>query len=166
MRISAVIGVIVMTVGCMVLLSWASVRIPKEVQVSIEITHRLKRAADANSIALATQELTAALKGIESRGLTAGYTSILWRTPDEDLGFWYENLRGALADLKSTPETVAALERSNVLMKLRETLLDGTMVTRPDGVSVYPHNIAYALWIIMGSVLVIFGLVVLAINLE
>lgn len=107
----------------------------------------LKRAADANTIDLAHQELTKAIDYLEANDMTSGSTSVLWETPDEDVGFWYQNLKASqleLAELNST----SALERTNVLMKLRETLMDqgekSSRVTSPDGISAFPDN---ALWV-------------------
>lgn len=107
---------------------------------------RLKRAADANTVDLAKQELRAAIGYLERVGATNGYTSIFYNTPDEDVGFWFGNLKASLAELESLPASATPMERSNLLMKLRETLLDhkekGTVVTAPEGISVSPANSA------------------------
>jgi len=104
----------------------------------------LKRAADANTVELAKKQLDIALNYIENEGLTNNYTSVLWKTPDEDISFWYTNLIAARIDLESITEDSTGLERSNMLMKLRETLLDqgesSMHVTHPSGISLYPHN--------------------------
>ncbi len=117
----------------------------------------LKRAADANTINLAQEELSAALKYIEANGLTVGYTSIIYRTPDEDVSFWYRNLSASLDELRSLPTNATSLEKSNMLMKLRETLLDtharGVSVTAPDGISVFPNNMAYAIWLAFSALI-------------
>ena len=109
---------------------------------------RLKRAADANVVSLAKQELGTAIAYAERNGLTSGYTSVFWTTPDEDLGFWYANLKAAYGELEGLSADATLLERSNVLLKLRETLLDhgqrGEHVTAPDGISRYPHNRVFA----------------------
>lgn len=112
----------------------------------------LKRAADANTVELATKELQEAVDFLEKENMTSGYTSLFERlqTPDEDIGFWYQNLTASLQELKNMSEETAPLERSNMLMKLRETLLDdtekGTKVTSPEGISRYPYNWEYAIW--------------------
>ena len=107
----------------------------------------LKRAADANTVDLARSELETAVAYIEREGLTADYTSILYRTPDEDVGFWHRNLAASLEELRAVSPDASQLERSNVLMRLRETLLDhgehGEGVTMPDGISVFPYNRAF-----------------------
>lgn len=134
--------------GLVMALVWTTGRVVGCVTYDIEVGDRLKRASDANSIELATQELDAALRGIKSRRLTTGYTSILYRTPDEDLSFWYRNIVSAQQELVQLPKDSTPLEKTNVLMKLRETLLDsgesGPHVTAPSGISIYPNNTLYS----------------------
>lgn len=118
--------------------------IVKEVHLNQNCTGHLKRAADANTIELALTELNQAVAYCESNNLTNGYTSVFYNTPDEDIEFWFKNLKASQAELKSvTPETTS-LERTNILMKLRETLTDhgekGINITYPDGLSRYPNN--------------------------
>ncbi len=110
----------------------------------------LKRAADANSIELAEAELRKAIHYCEENGLTSGYTSIFYRTPDEDLGFWFTNLQTSLKELEDLPTNSTSLEKSNMLLKLRETLTDqtgdGTSVTVPTGISRFPYNAGFTIW--------------------
>ena len=54
-----------------------------------------------------------------------------------------------MKELRSVDSSATQLERTNVLMKLRETLLDegqGVSVTAPSGITVFPFNAAFALW--------------------
>lgn len=76
------------------------------------------------------------------------YTSVIYRTPDEDIGYWYDNLSASLKELREMPADASQLERSNVLMKLRETLVgsEGVSLTMPSGISVYPSNAAFFWW--------------------
>lgn len=135
-------------IGLLLLLSALavfSVRIYHRVVFKQNVSGYLKRAADANTVDLAHEELTRAIDYLEANNLTTGYTSILWRTPDEDIEFWYRNLKASQRELEVL-NSESALERTNVLIKLRETLVDDgekTKVTVPEGLSVYPHN---ALW--------------------
>ncbi len=128
---------------------YLGVVIYKSVVFDIGCTDRLKRAADSNTVGLATKEMEAVLAYIEKEGPTSGYTSILYRTPDEDVGFWYANLKSALEELKIVKPDATQLEKSNLLIKLRETLLDEgkkTSVTLPPGISLFPNNTAYSIW--------------------
>jgi hypothetical protein len=118
---------------------------------------RLKLAADANTVELAKQELRKAVIWLEETGKTEGNSSFIIDVPANDVGFWYKNLKSSLEELeKVTPET-SQLERTNLLMKLRETLLDhsgqgGTVVTEPAGITVYPHRWGYLIWAILGVI--------------
>lgn len=110
----------------------------------------LKRAANAITVETAARELSRALEYADRAELTGGYTSVLWRTPDEDVGFWYRNLRDSLAELQSVKPDASPLERTNLLMKLRETLLDqgdnGPHLAAPPGLSAYPFNAVLAVF--------------------
>ncbi len=121
----------------------------------------LKLAADASTVQLAEENLSKALEYIERKGLTHGYTSIFWETPDEDMGFWYRNLSESLSDLRGLSPDASFLEKSNMLIKLRETLLDdgdkGQSVTAPRGVEVYPSNMLFVIWGVLGLVLFLIG---------
>ena len=131
-------------------LSWVFVRMVLSVQFDQNCGGYLKRAADSATIEIATKELDIALRYMEDHSLTSGYTSILYRTPDEDIAFWYTNIKAAHDELTTLPKEASPLERTNVLMKLRETLLDEDSkrfeITLPSGISVYPFNGMFALW--------------------
>ena len=132
----------------------------------IEIGGRLKRAADANTVELAEQELNAALINIEKRRLMMGSTHILWETPDTDLDFWYSNLKESRDELRKLPNNASSLERSNMLMKLRETILDSDeIVTQPPNVSVYPHHKTLALVSILNIVVLFCSAIILFVSL-
>jgi len=119
----------------------------------------LRRAADANTIELARNNLNTAVSYLRANNLTSGYTSVLYTTPDEDIGFWFSNLESSLKELESISPEATPLEQSNVLLKLRETILHNTeygeRVTAPDGISVYPNNALFGLWGILSFSLMI-----------
>ena len=122
----------------------------------------LKRAADSNTVELAKENLEVAVKYAEGNNMTNGYTSVVYRTPNEDVGFWYKNLSASLVSLREVGPETGQLERSNILMKLRETLLDhtssGDKVTVPEGISRFPNNRLLVVWAIASFVLSIVGL--------
>lgn len=138
------------TILCLLCLTFCGIRIYKNIIFNINCGGRLKRAADANTTELAKEELKAAIEYAQSCNLISGYTSILYRTPDEDVGFWYRNITNSLNELESLRPDATQLERSNLLMKLRETLLDTgekkMSVTVPKGISIYPNNVGYFIW--------------------
>ena len=112
-------------------------------------TGYLKQAADANTIELAIDRLDKAIEYAESKNWTDGYTSILWKTEDENIGFWYKNLKSSRVELEKALCS-SQMEQTNVLMKLRETLTDnnenGTYITYPSGLWKYPYNMEFALF--------------------
>lgn len=130
-------------------LVWMVVRIFAGINFDRNCEGYLKRAADANTVDLAAENLEVAVKYAEQNGLTSGFTSVVYRTPDEDVGFWYKNLTASLEELRAVKPETSQLERTNVLMKLRESILDQgehTSVTTPSGISVFPNNGMYAFW--------------------
>lgn len=146
---------------CAIFFLWAGLRTYDSIVFDIHCGDRLKRAADANTVELAIEEMAAALSYAEQKNLTEGYTSVLYQTPDEDVGFWYRNLSSSLAELKKINDTTTQLERTNVLMKLRETILDkkeSESVTLPAGISKFPHNVACMWQGIIGTILLVVGI--------
>lgn len=153
--------------SALVFSGWLVTRIVYSIRFDRDITGYLERAAIANTVETAERELGTAVKAIEARGLTKGYTSVIYQTPDEDIGFWYSNLKAAHDELKSISPEAQPLERSNVLMKLRETISrdgsEGTYVILPSGISIFPSNTLAAV-IGWGSILGgIFSLICLAV---
>jgi len=123
----------------------------------------LTRASNANTVEMASAELKRAITYLEENEMTKGYTSVLWRTPDEDIGFWYNNLVVSAKELDSIPKTATLVDKSNMLIKLRETLTnsnkDGEYTIVPDGLQVYPNNLLFGILNIVCIVMVIiFGL--------
>ena len=126
----------------------------------------LKQAADANSVELALDRLNKAVKYCEDNGLTKGYTSVFWRTEDENIGFWYQNLKTCQKELQMA-KGKSQLEQTNVLMKVRESLTDngekGTELTYPDGIEAYPNNVAIGVIALIGiACFIIGGLIIYA----
>lgn len=130
----------------------------------------LKRAADANTIEMAQKELKRTLDYLEENNITKGYTSVIWQTPDEDIEFWYKNIETAYIELGQLSDSATSLEKSNMLIKLRETLMDsgehGSHITMPDGISRFPNNTMWGI-LVWAAVLTIIAIVIwLLFNLE
>ena len=136
--------------------AWSTVRIVKAVQFDMNCTQYIKRAADANTVELAKEELAKAISYAERNNLTEGVVSIFLHQPRNDVGYWYKNMTDAYAELENLPEDATSLEKTNVLMKLRESLTDdeesGVSVTMPEGISIYPGNVAYFWWGLLSSI--------------
>lgn len=137
----------------------------KEMYLKQNCTGYLKCASDASTTELALRELDKAIEYLERNELTEGYTSILWKTQDENVGFWYQNLKECQNELRKVDSKTSQLEKTNLLMKLRETLTDndenGTSLTVPKGLSRHPHNIIWGLIQSIGYVLIYIPSVIL-----
>jgi len=136
-------------IGAVAFLSFGTSRVIKDIRFKIDCTQHLKRAADANTIEIAEKELKIVLDYLEERELTSGIVSIFLKQPKNDIGFWYGNIKASYEELLTVNPDATQLEKSNVLMKLRETLVDDgeeMTVTHPNGISVYPNNVLYFWW--------------------
>ena len=135
----------------------AIIHIVAGIQFNRSYSGHLKRAADANSLKLAEKELVTAMKYLinnnydteegRNQGSVFDHTSVIYSTPDEQISFHYQNISDSLEEVREVRlkgDKATPLERSNVLMKLRETLLDdsgsGQKATYPKGMHVYPWN--------------------------
>ena len=121
----------------------------------------LKQTADANTAELALNRLDMAVKYAEEKGLTNGYTSVFYKTEDDNIGYWYQNLKACQKELKQVIGK-SQLEQTNVLMKVRESLTDngkeGTELTVPGGIARYPYNVFYGILTLLAISLVGLGL--------
>lgn len=136
---------------CLTFFFWRSYTIWRD------CTGHLKRAADANTIPIAEKELDITVKFLEKHHITEGSTSILLETPENDIGFWYQNLKASLNELNELPENASPFEKTNVLMKLRETLLDHDSVTCPTEIQYYNnYPLNRSLFIVCGISGVVF----------
>jgi hypothetical protein len=133
----------ILWLGSGMLVAWGLNVGSREIGASQTYIGHLERAAKTTSVETAETELNLAIDNIEVRGLTDGYTSIFFRTPDEDIGFWHTNLLDA-RDMLARAKTSDALTQSNALIKLHEMLIepvnDGTAVRAPSGITRYPMN--------------------------
>ena len=146
---------LLLSVACTVaFLGWAAVRIVKYIQFNLNCEAYLKRAADANTVELSKGELKKAIDYAESHDLTDGIVSIFLKNPANDIGFWYSNIKSAYEELNNLAADAAPLEKTNVLMKLRESLTDrdssgGTKVILPAGIEIFPNNALYFWWSVL-----------------
>lgn len=123
---------------------------------SIRCGGYLERASNANTVEIAEAQLTTALAYLVKHEMTEGYTSVVYRSPGEDVGYWFNNLKASCQELRSLRPSASGLEKSNMLIKLRETILSqgehGGYVTVPPGIAQFPNNAFYC-WV---SVLLMF----------
>lgn len=97
-------------------------------------------AVKANSTALAVEELTIAISYAENHGLTSGNTSLIWETPDNDIRFWYLNLKALRTSLQQNDDGV----QQNILTKLSTSLKE---IKYPEDIELYPNR---GIWFVLG----------------
>lgn len=118
--------------------------IVKSYGFSIGCSGHLRRASNANTIEIAKVELKTAISYLEVNELTSGFVSIFMKQPKNDIGFFYNNLKASMNELENISPEASQLEKSNMLMKLRESLTDnsenGTRIIHPSELCIYPHN--------------------------
>lgn len=138
---------------CLPMVVLAIVWVVFAIGFNIHCGGHMTRAGTANSIELARQEMETVVKYAEANGMTSGYTSIFLNTPADDVGFWYSNMKSSLDELRNVSPEASSLEKSNVLMKLRESMAhhakEGSKLTVPDGIEVFPHNIAFVVMFVV-----------------
>lgn len=152
---------VLLSIGIVSLVVLLLLRLCCGIGFNIRCSQYLERASNANTVDFAKQNLATAMRCLEKEDLTNGVVSIFLHQPSNDIGYWYSNLRASMDELSKVKEDTSQLEKSNILMKLRETLTDatkeGTMVVCPSGISIYPYNALY-FWLFMFSfVLLITG---------
>jgi len=138
-----------------------TVCIVKNIQFKQDCSGYLKQAADANTAEIALNRVTKALEYIERNHLTDGYTSVLWKTEDENIGFWYKNIKACKAELEDCLGS-SQLVKTNVLMKVRESLTDSgnrTVLTIPDGLHKYPNNKEFFIFAWLSVIAIAGGLI-------
>ena len=133
--------------------------IVKTINMNAECIGYLEMAANANSVELAEKHLTKAIEYLEENNLKHGSTGIIFHTPSNNIELWYENLKSAQIQLQEF-ESKSELEESNILMKLRETLLnENGYVTHPNMISFYPNHAFWFWFLILGWLLSMIPLV-------
>ncbi len=151
------------TIGYLLIIAAVTIfgfRVSKKIDFKQNVSGYLKRASNANTIDLAEQELSRSIKYLEDKNMTTGYTSVIYETPDEDVDFWFRNLKASQHELQSLTAS-SALEKTNVLMKLRETLQD-----TPKGISAFPDNRLWAILMLIAVIGGFIGVILLTIEYE
>ena len=153
--------VILMVIMCLAPFPNYIYSLAKAVQFGANCGDYLKLSADANSVFLAEKHLTTAINYLEENNITSGSAKYFVSYPKNDISLWYENLKTAQSQLQEMIEMgeYTELEQSNMLMKLRETLLeDSGCVTIPLAISLHPHG---TLLVWLNSTMWIFWIVAL-----
>ena len=130
----------------------------KDIQFDIQCKGYLELAANANSIELAKSNLDKAIQYIEKNQLTSGNSALFIKTPSNNITFWYANLKACQKEIwELSVKGGTTLEQTNLLMKLRESLLNNEVVIVPEFLSIYPYQ---KVTILMLYISAIFGILI------
>ena len=130
----------------------------KDIQFDIQCKGYLELAANANSIELAKSNLDKAIQYIEKNRLTSGNSAIFIKSPSNNITFWYANLKACQKEIwELSVRGGTTLEQTNLLMKLRESLLNNEVVIVPKFLSMYPYQ---KVTILMLYISAIFGILI------
>lgn len=156
---------ILFTVGLGLFLFWSVLRITAGIQYNQTIGSEIYSATTAATPQEAESHLANAINMAKDRGYTHGNTGILFTYSDNDVGIWYNRLVSSDVVLKSLIEnSKSELEVSNTMMRVHESLTavgkEGSEARSPDGISVFPNNVAYAWLCLLSIVLMLVGGVV------
>jgi len=156
------LGILLIVIG----IGICSIPIVRNIQFDIGCGGYLKSSADACTVDLAKGELDTAIKYLDEHKLNYGYSHLIIKNRQVDVGYWYSRLVAARNDLDTITGEASNLEKSNMLMKLRETLCDegerGTKVTLPPHIELFPYqwviciSAVLSLFVITGGFFMVF----------
>lgn len=118
-----------------------------EVRYNINCGQYIERAAEAPTVEIAKRELGKAIEYAKANGLTSGNTSLFVEQPCNDIGYWFSSLTAAYDEL-TIKEPTSSVAQTNLLMRLRETLVAET----PTGIALHPNNTGYFWWTVLSVV--------------
>lgn len=145
---------------------WSVLAIAAFAQWYVSVGSHLSGAAISVDVEEAHRELGLAIKAMESRGMTEGYTSVLWKSEGDNVGAFYDRLKrlrksisdeyevevvygegdGFIADgepvaLEPKAKAMMLEAQAFALEHLRHVLTDKEENVRtPEGISRFPEN--------------------------
>ena len=108
---NVILGILIIVLGAIA----PTICVVKAIQFNQECGGYLKQSADANTPEIALDRISKALEYMEANNLTDGYTSVLWQTEDDNIGFWYNNVKACKAELDGCLNS-SQLEKTNVFL--------------------------------------------------
>lgn len=135
---------ILISLSIMLFVSCLGYGIYRSIVFDYQCKEYLSLAANANSIELARTNLDKAIQYIEQNQLTSGNTAFFIKGPSTDLTSWYANLKACqkevwIMDVKKG----TVLEETNLLMKLRESLMSEGLIIIPENIALHPNQLQY-----------------------
>jgi len=141
----SLLGTIILIALIVITITFLSFRIFSFVNFNANCANYLRVATNAGTIENATYNADIAINFLKNHNLDSGFTSTLYKTQDENLEYFFKNLTDTVTSMKNLPQNASELEKSNVLLKFREVLLDNNSLSIPTGISIFPFNIHCAI---------------------
>jgi hypothetical protein len=143
--------------------TWAITRIAKAQRFDDNCVYHLGEAMKSTSSAdYSKSEMERAVKYIEDRNLTSGFTSIVGNQPDENLSLWYYDIRGKQAyidHLHDLPSDVRKDQIADHAEYVNAFNMHRKDVDIPNGISIYPYNTLFFVWSMISIVMLLFGII-------
>lgn len=138
---------------------WAITRIVKNQEFDNNATYYIDGASKAKDIKSACEQINIANDYLVNNGLTSGYTSIISRTPDEDLFVFYQDIDKKMKYFcltkDYTDESYIILYQKYVDMREMKP----HDISVPPGISIYPYNLLYLIWMFVSIVMAIISII-------
>lgn len=151
-----------------VFLTWAAAVIVLRIQFDQNCSGHILNACNATTVELALSELRTALDYLEEKELTTGYTSILYKTEKDNVGFFYNNVKSCYEYVETLKEqNIEPFNQTLQLQSIKDKLVEelgekngrAEFIREPQGITRYPHNLAYCIWLNSSILLLIIGII-------
>lgn len=148
---------IFLTVLCFIIMSIVCTgAIIRSIEFKTYCKDYLKLSGDAPTVEKAKEYLDKAIEYLDKNDLRSGNSGVIIKTPDKDVGIWYQQITGARDTArKMLSGNHTQLEKDNALMKIREVVIDSgedVEVTYPDNIVNYPNQVSF-FWSVLLSTL-------------
>lgn len=152
--------------GIFVFMTWAATVIVLSIQFDQKCSGHILNACNATTVELASSELRTALDYLEEKELITGYTSILYKTEKDNIGFFYNNVKNCYEYVETLKEqNIEPFNQALQLQSIKDKLVaelghkngKAEFIRKPQGISRYPHNLAYCIWVSSSILLLIIG---------
>ena len=128
---------------------WGMARVYFALAYDSDCDGLIRQAAQAADTRIALNYLSDAVNFMQNDGFTSGSTHISWlEKPDsaEDLGRWFGKLKLWQARLSADADPRLIEQMKTDLVSPDDEDGDDFVVRSPAGISVFPHNSAFAIW--------------------
>lgn len=145
---------------------WAITRIVKDQRFDDNCTYHIQQGLSSNDLTYSSSEIELAIAYLETNHLTSGYTTIAGKDQSEDLALFNSTLRKKYIYInflkEKTPEEIKKYEEFYELRNFStpgRQSLPAVSVYVPSGISVYPYNTSYMIWMFISIIFAALGII-------